>query len=503
MNLLFEILSEEIPARMQCAAADEIAQQFKVKFEELSGQEIQIESWVTPRRIGFYAQNLIAVISQKSEEFRGPKVSAPDAALAGFLGKYQVTKDQLEAKGDYYFYTKIHHQLEAKSAVKEVIEQLLKNYTWPKSMAYGLDGARWVRPIHSIICLLDNNIVPVAFNGVIASNHTMGHRFMSNAKLDILNFEDYKAKLAHNNVMLTHSERETNILEQATKLSQQYGLTLVEDASLVAEVAGLVEKPFVLLGEIDANFMMLPEEVLIITLRHHQRYMMLRNADGTLASKYLIISNIDSVDGGAEIIRGNSKVLRARLSDAKFFFEQDCKATLASRIDELKKLTFHTDIGSIFDKVQSNIAMALKIANLIGANTNDVQLAAEIAKCDLVTNMVKEFPELQGVMGYYYALNDGINKEIALAIRDQYRPQGPSDMVPANLLGAVIALADKLQTLQQMFAINIKPTGSKDPYALRRAAIGILRIIEEKNINLDLKALDLRDDVLEFLSKKS
>ena len=502
MELLFEIFGEEIPARMQLDAANKLAEEFKIKFKEISGHDIEVSNWVTPRRISFCARNMPTKIAARSEDIRGPKISAPEQALAGFLGKYNISKDILHIKDGYYYFTLTIDACYTSTVIKGLIEEILKSFVWPKSMRAGRSSTRWVRPFHSMLCILDGKVIPVEFGNIVASDKSFGHRFMAPEEFEINNFEDYKTKLATRKVIISHEERQTIIRKQANKIAKGKGLRVVEDKALVEEIAGLVEFPVVLLGEIDAEFMQLPREVLVITLRHHQRYIMLEEEDGSLASYYFIVANIEATDNGQEIIKGNGKVLRARLSDARFFYEQDCKTSLNSRIEELKKLIFHKDIGTVFDKMLSTKAMAIKITDQVGFVRKKAEQAVELAKTDLVTNMVKEFPELQGIMGYYYAKNDKLSDELAIAIRDQYKPQGPYDRVPENTLGAIVAISEKLDTLSQMFTVGIKPTGSKDPYALRRAAIGILRIIDEHKLPLNLQDLDLHEDVLKFIEDR-
>ncbi|AIF81984.1 glycyl-tRNA ligase subunit beta [endosymbiont of Acanthamoeba sp. UWC8] len=357
--------------------------------------------------------------------------------------------------------------------------------------------------------MLDNEVLPAKFGHIIASNKTYGHRFLSGKEITVnsASLIEYSKLLKENFIILDALNRKEIIQQEIQKIISGKNLSIIEDNELLNEVVNLVEYPVVYLGQIDEKFMTLPEEVLITTLRNNQRYLMLRNStSGKLAPYFIIVSNTIGQDQGKEIIHGNQTVLGARLFDALFFYENDKKMKLEKRIEQLKALTFHKEIGSVYDKIESVKAIAEKLSNRLQADTAKVIRAVSLMKADLVTEMVGEFPELQGIMGYYYALNDGEGEDIAITIRDHYKPLGPNDYVPTNKVAAIVALADKLDTLNQMFAINIKPTGSKDPFALRRAANGVVRIIAENNFALDIKTdladLNIREDVINYISER-
>jgi glycyl-tRNA synthetase beta chain len=505
-ELLFEAFSEEIPARMQTQTAESLLWAVQQAIKAIMPGANPVGEWfVTPRRIGFVIYDLPKTKVKVEEEVRGPKTSAPHAALEGFLKKYNIANEKaLEIRDGYYFY-EMKQEKSAIDAIREVIEQELVKLTWPKSMRWGDYNIKWVRPLHSILCLFGGAVVPVTFGHIEATNVTYGHRFLSPRAIKVKDFADYRTKLQEAHVIL--QGRKELIMNQVTELLRHEGISaqLVKDDELLEEVAGLVEYPVVMLGKIEQRFMTLPEEVLITTIRHHQKYLMLREPNGALAPYFIIVANIKAADGGKQIIHGNQKVLRARLCDAEFFFNTDRATKLADRVEKLAKVAFHDKIGSMLEKVQGVSNLASKLAKLVEADPRKVTRACELAKADLVTEMVSELPELQGIMGYHYALLDGEDPEVALAIKEHYQPQGASDSTPTSKIGAVIALADKLYTMNQMFAIGIKPTGSKDPFALRRAALGILRIIQDHKLGLDLadKELGLRQDVLNFIAERS
>lgn len=503
-ELLLEIYSEEIPAGMQQNNVDALAKQLALKLAATleKGNMVSYEHWVTPQRIGLYFDNIPASISAKLEEVKGPKVNAPEIALQGFLKKYNLAKDDLSQKDGYFFANVKQGSDDIYAFLKEAIEDTLKTFTWPKSMRWGSHEISWIRPIHNILCLFDGKVLPVKFGHLTANDKTYGHRFMAPNELAVQNEKDYSAKLKDHKVILDQEERKRIIKSEAAIQLAPLGFLLKEDNALLDEIAGLVEFPVCLIGKIDSQFMSLPEEVLTITLKHHQRYLMVEDKAGKLAPYYVIVANIEATDGGEEIKHGNGKVLRARLEDAKFHYAHDEKQKLDDLVEKLRSLTYHQQIGSVYDKMQSVLKIAEQIAIDAKADIEQVKRAVTLCKADLVSNMVKEFPELQGIMGYYYALHAKEEKEVAMAIKEHYKPQGPSDSLPSNIIGAILALADKLDTLNQMFAINIKPTGSKDPFALRRAAIGILRISEHYKLQLNLTALGAKKDVIQFISER-
>lgn len=501
-ELLLEIFSGEIPARMQEDGIARFEASLLAAIGEVFEGNITATSWVTPRRLGIVIKELSLTFKAASEELRGPRIEAPAQALEGFLKKNNLRHDQLEKRGDYYFAKLESSSNDPINALKDAILTTIKNFVWPKSMIDGDHDLRWVRPVKSILCLLDGKTLEFDYHHIKSGNTTYGHRFMAPASITITSHSDYVEKLTNAHVMLDAEDRKKSILSQAEAALKDMGVRLIADAGLLNEIAGLVEYPKVFVAGIDSEFMALPREVLIITLKAHQRYLMTENSDGTLAPHYLIVANIEPADSGTALIDGNQKVLSARLADAKFFYDLDLKSPLETRIESLKSLTFHADIGSIYTKQQSVATLGDKIAKTLKIDAAKVARAIELAKCDLTTNMVKEFPELQGVMGYHYAIAGGQGIEIATSIRDHYKPQGPNDRLPEGLIASAVALADKLDTLNQMFTIGIKPTSSKDPFALRRAAIGALRIMQHNDFKLDLKALSIRDDVLEFMQER-
>jgi glycyl-tRNA synthetase beta chain len=504
-DLLLELFSEEIPARMQVNAAEQLKNQILSKINSELASECYAESWVTPRRVGLYISGIPTTQKESIEELRGPKISAPAQALEGFLNKNSLTKDQLEEKGEYYVAHVKKGGGKVREVIQKIIEETLTKFVWPKSMKWGENPARWVRPLHNILCLYDNTVLKIQFASLTANDNTFGHRFHAPESILIKNLEDYKTKLAAAHVVLITEERKSSILTQIEKHIAGKNIKLIQDNELLDEVAGLVEKPFVLLGTIEQKFMQLPREVMVITLKHHQRYFMLEDVSYNLAPHFIIVSNTTTEDGGKEVIHGNEKVLKARLSDASFFYELDKKDKLENLVPLLKKLTFHEKIGTAFDKLQSVLKLSTSIAEYFKVDANKLSRAITLSKADLVTNMVKEFPELQGVMGYYYAKHDGEDVAVALAIKEHYKPQGPNDYAPTEPLSAAAAVSDKLDTLNQMFAIDIKPTGSKDPFALRRAANGIIRIVGETNLSTFLEQMKtvIRDDVREFILERN
>jgi len=399
-----------------------------------------------------------------------------------------LTQSDLTERDGVYFATLKKEGRQTADVLKTVIEEILASFPWPKSMRWGSGETSWVRPLHSILCIFDGKVIPVSFASVTAGNTTCGHRFLSPATITINNPADYESALEKAHVIANRDKRQNSIEMQAEKIATTAGLQLKKDDGLLEEVTGLVEYPVVLAGKIDAKFMDLPKEVLISEMRAHQKYFALENKDGTLSDTFLITSNMKTDDGGKAIIAGNERVLRARLSDGRFFWDQDRKKTLDQWAEGLKTVTFHAKLGAIADKVERIKTLAAQIAEHVpGTDKKLVERAASLCKADLVTGMVGEFPDLQGVMGRYYAVAQKEKPDVADAIRDHYKPQGPGDSVPAAPVSICIALADKLDTLISMFAISEKPTGSKDPFALRRSALGVIRIILEQNIRLPLK----------------
>ncbi len=491
-ELLLELFSEEIPARMQARAADDLK---RLVTDALTKQDIKFskaEAFAGPRRLTLVIDGLPEVTPDKAEEKKGPAVAAPEQAINGFLksaGLKSVDECEIrEAKGKpTYFLVTEKKGMTLKLACEVVISDAIITLSWPKSMRWGENEKRWVRPMHNILALFEGDAVKARFEGVEASNKTFGHRFLSSGEIEVKDFADYRAKLANANVMLSGAERRAEILAQAEKLTKQSGLTLKPDDGLSAEVTGLVEWPVVLMGDIAPEFMELPPEVLSATMKLHQKFFSTLNSDGTLAPKFIVVANQVAPDGGKAIIAGNERVLRARLSDAKFFWDSDRKIKLGDRAPALKDITFHAKLGTLDEKIDRVQALAASLSEYIeGADKNAVRSAARLAKCDLVTGMVGELPELQGIMGRYYALADGESADVANAVRDHYSPLGPSDNCPTAPVSVAVAMADKIDTLVGFWAIDEKPTGSKDPFALRRAALGVIRLIVENNIRMNL-----------------
>ena len=490
-ELLLELFSEEIPARMQTRAAADLKRLVEDGLKKAGLDWSKSEALVTPRRLCLVVDGLPEKQPDVKDERKGPQVGAPEQAVNGFLGSLGgLTLDdceQRDVKGKTFYFAVIEKKGEPTAAVlPDLLGAALDALPWPKSMRWGAGQKRWVRPLHNILCLFDGAVVPVGYESLDANQHTYGHRFLNPDAIAVTDFADYRAKLAAAHVMLCPSERRAEIVSQAEKVAEQAGYTLKPDEGLLQEVTGLVEWPVVLMGDIEAEFMELPPEVLSDTMRTHQKYFTVLNADGTIAPKFMMVSNQVASDGGAAIIAGNERVLRARLSDAKFFWDQDRKVTLESRAGQLKDIVFHAKLGTVADKVGRMVSLAGFLAEKIGADKAQAERAAELSKCDLVTGMVYEIPEVQGIMGRYYALHDGEAAEVADAIADHYSPAGPSDDCPTAPVSIAVAMADKLDALAGFWSIDEKPTGSKDPFALRRAALGVIRLIVENKLRLSL-----------------
>ena len=492
-ELLLEIFSEEIPARMQARAAEDLE---RLVTEGLGKNGLTFEgvrSYVTPRRLVLVVEGLPVAGPDVSEEKRGPRVGAPEQAVSGFLASTGLKLDELESrdtgKGVFYFAVINKKGRATVEVAKEVIEAAMADFPWPKSQRWGANAVRWVRPLQSILCLFDGAVVPVAFGPISAGNVSRGHRFLAPAEFTVRDFADYAAKLAAAKVVLDPVERRHAILRQAEDAAAREGLSLRADDGLLAEVTGLVEFPNVLVGTIDDKFMAVPQEVLITSMRAHQKYFSLMNGE-KLAPRFLVTSNMEAADEGRAIVAGNERVLRARLSDAAFFWDTDRKARLDSRLPKLAERLFYARLGTMADKVERMKVLARHLTAFVeGTNAQDAERAAELAKADLSTEMVGEFPELQGIMGRYYALNDGEKAAVADAVAEHYSPLGPSDRVPTAPLSVCASLADKIDSLVGFFGIDEKPTGSKDPFALRRAALGVIRLVVENGLRLPLFTL--------------
>ncbi len=490
-ELFLELFSEEIPARMQARAAGDLERLVGEGLGALS--PVSIETFYGPRRIALAAEVAPRVAAGTTTE-RGPRTSAPEQAMAGFLRKHAASREQLHQEGDYWVLRKTAEAVPAASLIAGVIPPLLRRFPWPKSMRWG--GASnfvWVRPLRRIVCLLDGTVVPFDLrdgdddgHGLASGDLTEGHRFHAPSAFSVASCGDWAAKLRERRVMVDAAERRRIIGDGIAELGMARQVTQVDDPGLLDEVAALVEWPVPLLGRIDDAFMDLPAEVRQVSMRVNQRYFAFRNADGSAAPYFGFVANIDPADGGATSIAGNERVLRARFADARHFWDLDRRARLESRVPLLDHITFHAKLGSQGERVRRLERLAEEIAPQVGAGPALARGAARLAKADLVTGTVGEFPELQGVMGRYYALHDGEDPLVADAIRDHYAPKGPADAVPTAAVSIAVALADKLDQLVGFFAIGERPSGAGDPYALRRAALGIIRIIRENDLWIGL-----------------
>lgn len=494
-ELLLELFSEEIPATMQKAAAQQLKDAWKEALEKQKIPHGDISTYVTPRRLSCIIEGLPLTQQESSTERKGPRVDAPDAAIEGFLKSTGLTKDQLtiqsSPKGDVYIATIRQQGQDVSVLLTTLAETIIQSFRWPKSMRWSHHSLRWVRPLHRILCVFNQQVLPVQIGHLQAGNVTQGHRFMAKNRLVIIqNPKDYATKLAEYHVIACPHEREKTILEQAHALVAPLNLHLRPDPKLLEEIVGLVEYPVVLLGKFDERFMALPQEALISVMRTHQKYLTVQDASGKLAPYFIAVSNIHTADHGKKITEGFERVLTARLEDARFFWNKDRQARLESRIPRLEQVVFHAKLGTVEEKAQRMALLAKALAPFILAkNISQAERAALLAKTDLVTEMVGEFPELQGTMGYYYSLADREPQEVAEAIRDHYLPQGPNDPLPGSSLGMIVALADKIDTLVGLFAVGEVPTGSKDPFALRRAALGIIRMILQHKLHISLRPL--------------
>lgn len=509
-ELLLELLSEEIPARMQDRAAADLKRLVCDGLKEAGLSYDSAAAYVTPRRLTLVVDGLPEKQPDISTERKGPKADAPEQAIAGFLKSVGMTRDEVEErdtpKGAVLFAVIEKTGAPTSDVLAEILPDAIGALPWPKSMRWGAGAFRWVRPLHWVLGLFDGAVINFSFMGLEASDQTAGHRFMAPDEITVTGFADYRDRLRTAYVMLDAAERRSVIEKDATLAAEMEGLTLKSDAGLVAEVAGLVEWPVVLIGTIDPEYMDLPGEVLTTSMRHHLKHFALLDGEGKLAPRFAVVANIHAGDGGKQIVAGNERVLRARLADAKFFWDQDAKLTLESRIPDLDALVFHAKLGSVGDKVARIEALAVEIAKSIeGAHEVDVREAARLCKTDLVTGMVGEFPELQGVMGRYYALAEGKSEAVASAIAEHYAPLGPNDACPTAPTSVAVALADKIDSLVGFWGIDEKPTGSKDPFALRRAALGVIRLIVENGLRLPLNpqfGKDIAENLMGFFADR-
>ncbi|ODT64497.1 MAG: glycine--tRNA ligase subunit beta [Phenylobacterium sp. SCN 69-14] len=480
-QLLIELFSEEIPARMQVQAARDLDRMVRERLAEQGLLPEGLKTFAGPRRLTLAAEGLPAAQGDRHEERKGPRVGAPDAAIEGFLRSTGLSRDQLVEKDGVWF-AHIHRKgRPTPEIVAEILDHVIRNFPWPKSMTWGTGTLRWVRPLKRIVFLFDGQVVPLNLDGIEAGDVTEGHRFMGSGKpFKVKDFESYRDKLAAHFVILDVEERKDRIMDGARTLCFARNLELVDDDGLLDEVAGLAEWPTPVLGDMDPAFLDLPPEVIRTSMRTHQKYFAVRpagEAGGKLAPHFITVANIEAPDGGKEIARGNAKVLSARLNDARFFWDEDRKITLEERLAKLSGVTFHARLGTLAERVERLELLARAIAPRVGADPAKAVLAAHLCKADLATGMVGEFPELQGLMGGYYAREEKISPVVADAIRDHYKPVGAGDEAPDTPVTMALAIAEKLDTLTAFFAIDEKPTGSRDPYALRRAALGVIRIL--------------------------
>ena len=493
-DFLLELRSEEIPARMQDKAREDLTRLFTAELAKAGLTAREIVTCATPRRLALIARDLPLQTEAVSEETKGPKVGAPPQALEGFLRKVGLTQDQLIERDGVLFAVVEKPGRATKDVLADAVPAIIRAFPWPKSMRWGsasqtTESLRWVRPLQGIVALLGDDVVPCAVDGVASGSATMGHRFHSSGPVAITSAATYADDLRAAYVIVDQEERRAAIRDRARALSSKRGLTWVEDEALVAENAGLTEWPVPLLGDFDPAFLEVPPEVIQLTLATNQKYFVCKGADGKLAPAFICTANIEAKDGGEAIVAGNRKVLAARLSDARFFWEQDKKTPLAEHAKKLAQITFHERLGTVAQRLDRFVHLANDFQGQLPDSIEGAREAAAILKADLVTGMVGEFPELQGVMGGYYARAQNLDQSVAIALSDHYKPVGPSDALPSNDVGVIVSLVDKVDALVGFFGAGLKPTGSKDPFALRRAALGVVRIVTEKGLRLRLKTL--------------
>jgi glycyl-tRNA synthetase beta chain len=517
-DLLLELFSEEIPARMQAKAADDLR---RLVTDKLVAEGLVYEgakAFATPRRLALTVHGLPARQSDLKEERRGPRVGGPDAAIQGFLkatGLSSIDEAKIQTdpkKGDFYIALIEKPGRATIDVLAEILPVIIRSFPWPKSMRWGKSSEKrgafsWVRPLHSIIATFgleteEPDVVPFSIDGIEAGQTTFGHRFMAPSAISVRRFEDYEAKLLNAKVVLDAERRKDTIVTDAKQLAFAQGFELVEDQVLLDEVSGLVEWPVVLMGSFDPEYLSIPDEVIRATIRNNQKCFVVKDPKtGKLTNKFVLTANIEASDGGKTIVGGNERVIRARLSDAKFFYESDLKTKLEDRLPKFEQIVFHEKLGTQAERIKRIERLAAEIAPLVGADVEKAKRAAHLAKADLLTEVVGEFPELQGLMGKYYALAQGEDASVAAASEEHYKPQGPADRVPNDPVSVAVALADKIDTLVGFWVIDEKPTGSKDPYALRRAALGVIRLTLENDLRFDQARL-VRLSAIELAKQK-
>ncbi|MDR0483829.1 MAG: glycine--tRNA ligase subunit beta [Alphaproteobacteria bacterium] len=498
-QFLLEILTEEIPSTMQVQAQEDIQTLFITELNKLEISFTSIKSYSTPRRLVVHLDGLAKTIDDKFEEKKGPRVDASAEVITGFLKTYSLKLEDCEKritpKGEFYFYQQVVKGGEVKDIFVSLIQNILTKMKFKKSMVWNSSKVAWARPIRGLLAMFDESLLNFSFAEISSSNTTTGHRFLGSKEIVVKSIENYFIELENNHVILDSQKRKQIILDELQEIVKTNNLIYIKNESLLQEITYLVEYPCIYVAEIPQKYMILPKELMVEIIVKNQRYINFINRDGSLSNKYAIVSNLDSQDKGATIINGNNKVLQARLEDGLFFYNNDLKTTLVEKSQKLKNINFFEGLGSIYYKTQ-------RVAKLFkDIFQEDQNFLCEIYKADLTSETVVEIPELQGIMGYYYAVHEDTNKELALAIKNQYKPQGAGDSLPENLLGAKLALLDKLDTLISFFSIGKKPSGSKDPFALRRAAIGIIRIIEEFKIDIDISPF-ISSELKTFLQER-
>jgi glycyl-tRNA synthetase beta chain len=517
-DLLIELFSEEIPARMQPRAAEDLRKLVTGRLVAAGLVYEGAKAFATPRRLALTVQGVPARQPDVKEERKGPRVGANEGAIKGFLkaaglASIDQAKVQPDKKGDFYVAVIEKKGRPAIEVIGEIVPQVIREFPWPKSMRWGEASAKpgslgWVRPLHSVIATFgpdteEPEIVPFAIDSIASGDETRGHRFLAPGEIKVRRFDDYVAKLANAKVVLDPERRKQTILTDARNLAFAQGFDLVEDEGLLGEVAGLVEWPVVLMGSFDEAFLSIPDEVIQATIRNNQKCFVLRDPQtAKLVNRFILVANTEAADGGKAIIAGNERVIRARLSDAKFFYDTDLKLKLEDRLEKFKQIVFHEKLGTQAERIERIERLALKLAPIVGADLAKTARAARLCKADLLTEVVGEFPEVQGLMGRYYAEAQGEDEAVAHAIEDHYKPKGPDDLVPADPVSIAVALADKFDMLVSFWAIDEKPTGSKDPYALRRAALGAIRLILDNQLRLPLEKIAIDTDLLTFFADR-